>query len=230
MKKLTLLLKEINLLIVEDDILLRTVCVDMIKPYLNTIYEASNGKEALLSYQQHRQDIVITDLRMPLMGGLELSTKLREINPTLPIIVLSAYTQSDTLIKLIPLGLINFILKPAQIPLLMESLTTAVKFLNEKSVINFPLSKECFYSFPKKSLIQGDKEIKLTAKEVLLLELLIKQESHIVSFGLIEDVVYHQSSATPNTISTLIYNLRKKIGKNNIHSINSLGYQLVVER
>lgn len=110
------LLKEmthnIRILYVEDDENLRRNT----REFLNFIFDkmdiAENGKAGLESYEKTRQDLIITDIKMPVMDGLEMVEKIKAINPQQKIIVTSAYGDESTLLKLIDMGVSRFISKP----------------------------------------------------------------------------------------------------------------------
>jgi PAS domain S-box-containing protein/diguanylate cyclase (GGDEF)-like protein len=112
-------------LIVDDDNLVRKSLYFNLKEQLGfkEIYTARDGNEALELYCDFRPDVVITDITMPEMDGLELASKLREVNEEVAIIILTAYDDSDLVIKAINKGVNNFLVKPLNIDMLKKSLT-----------------------------------------------------------------------------------------------------------
>lgn len=100
-----------NLLLVEDDLEIRTTFIDLLIPLEFIIHEASNGIEALEIFKKNKIDHIISDIDMPIMNGLELFKKIREINQRTNIIIVSgniAYNERDILAN----GANHFILKP----------------------------------------------------------------------------------------------------------------------
>lgn len=113
---------EMSLLLVEDDLVL----IDQLKQFLSRFFGkvdiAKNGLEALEHFKKRPYDLVITDLTMPLMGGLELASKLRAINESQNIFIISAHSESEKLIELINIGIDGFLLKPVDINRVMVKL------------------------------------------------------------------------------------------------------------
>lgn len=104
--------KEISLLYVEDESIIRDELVDILKDEVNVLYVAKNGKEGLDLFKEHQIDVVITDIRMPVMDGLDMSRAILEIDPSIPIIISSAFNDTQYLMKSIQLGINYYLLKP----------------------------------------------------------------------------------------------------------------------
>ncbi|MGA1931357.1 EAL domain-containing response regulator [Arcobacter sp. YIC-464] len=105
-------LDTISLLYVEDDEITRDTITRLLKLSTPNVYTASNGNEALSLLKQNEIDIIITDIRMPEMNGLEFSKVLKDNNIEIPIIITSAYTQTDYLQEAIELHIESFLEKP----------------------------------------------------------------------------------------------------------------------
>lgn len=105
-------IKDIVLLYVEDDDLIRTELEYYLKSNMEKVIVASNGKEGYELYKKHKPDIIITDIKMNIMSGLEMSSLIREEDKTTPIIITSAYSDNEYLHKAIEIGINTFLLKP----------------------------------------------------------------------------------------------------------------------
>jgi PAS domain S-box-containing protein len=105
-------LKDISLLYVEDDDFTREDLLDFLRWEFDTVYAAKNGKEGLELFEQNNPDIVITDIRMPVMDGLEMTSHIRGLNPDAPVIITTAYSDLSYIMKAIELGVDGYILKP----------------------------------------------------------------------------------------------------------------------
>lgn len=114
--------KNLNLLYVEDDDLVQKSSIEMLSNFFNTIVVANNGQEALEKYEQGEYDLLITDLAMPKMNGIELIKHIREYNRTIPIIVFSAWTDSSYISECIALNIDAYLLKPLSIENLINAL------------------------------------------------------------------------------------------------------------
>jgi len=105
-------LKTISLLYVEDDESVMEVFSRGIKRRVKELYVATNGKEGLEKYKEFNPDMIITDIKMPIMNGIEMISQIRGLNFDVPIIVTSADEQSNTLRENNRLNINGYITKP----------------------------------------------------------------------------------------------------------------------
>lgn len=117
-------LKEITLLVVEDSINDREIMCSFLRKMFKDVYEASDGEEALEVYKTNASkiDIIISDINMPIMDGIEFLKQLRQINPLLPFVFMTAKTESEHIIEAINQNANYYILKPINTKLLLEKL------------------------------------------------------------------------------------------------------------
>lgn len=106
--------KLVNVLIVDDEELMREVLCEMLMDQVECI-EAANGQVALDLLQEGEIDFIITDIRMPILGGIELVRRARREHPEVPIVVMSAYSDEDIIIEALRAGANNFLRKPTEI-------------------------------------------------------------------------------------------------------------------
>ena len=107
--------KDLSLLYVEDDAVLREVNQDLFREFFKSVDCTQDGREGLQMYCDHRHDIVITDVNMPVMGGFEMIAEIRKIREDQPVIVLSAYREIEYLSQLRTLQVSHFMTKPIDI-------------------------------------------------------------------------------------------------------------------
>ncbi|MFW6307716.1 MAG: response regulator transcription factor, partial [Campylobacterales bacterium] len=103
--------KHLSLLFVEDDSIILEESVKTLEIFFDKVYSASNGKEALEIYRVQKPNIILSDIFMPNIGGLELVQTIREDDYKTPIIFLSAYSNRDILLKSINLSLDAYLIK-----------------------------------------------------------------------------------------------------------------------
>jgi PAS domain S-box-containing protein len=103
---------DISVLYVEDDLFIRKVMLNILSKNLKEVYTAENGLEGLNLYKRLQPDIVLTDIRMPVMDGLEMASQIRSLNKTAPIIVTTAYGDTENLLRSIEIGIDSYVLKP----------------------------------------------------------------------------------------------------------------------
>ncbi len=101
-----------RVLYVEDDTAIASTLINYLSKFFKEVIYAKNGEDGLALYKQDSYDIVITDINMPKMTGLEMSEKIKEINSQQNIIVISAYSEVENFLTSIKLGIDGYIIKP----------------------------------------------------------------------------------------------------------------------
>jgi YesN/AraC family two-component response regulator len=125
----------ISVLYVEDNDDIRLETVRFLKRFFTALDVCKNGIEGLENYKHNKQDIVITDIKMPFMSGLEMSNEIKKLNRKIEIIVTSAFNDSDLLLKAIEIGVHQYILKPVDLSLFAATLLKAIQLVKtEKKV------------------------------------------------------------------------------------------------
>lgn len=104
----------ISLLVVEDEKVQLSVISYQLKNMVQTIHVAMDGLQGLEMYIKHRPDLVLTDIRMPVMSGLDMTARILQENPKARIVLLSAYGESHYFIRAIELGVKSYLLKPLE--------------------------------------------------------------------------------------------------------------------
>ena len=117
--------EKLKLIIADDSQLLRKKLREELEKLDCEVFEAENGKKAVMQALQEKPDGVILDIVMPEVGGIEALQTIKEINPDLPIIMLSSAGTPQKLMKTLQLGALDFIQKPytsAQIKKAVETI------------------------------------------------------------------------------------------------------------
>jgi len=136
--------KDLTVLYVEDDQIIQKQTHKFLNLLFKSVEVANDGLEALHKYQDKDFDIIITDIVMPNMNGLELSKKIKELNPNQHIIVTSAYNDSEQLIEFINLHIRQFMLKPVEINNMLLTLYNV-----SKSIVDHKRIEECIIKIEK---------------------------------------------------------------------------------
>lgn len=125
---------ELNVLYAEDESLIRMEVEEMLNQIATNIFVAEDGEMALKIFKENQIDVIITDIRMPKMDGLALSREVRKTNPTIPIIITTAYSDAEYLLESLEIGINQYIVKPIYIDKIIESLNKIyeLKILNKK--------------------------------------------------------------------------------------------------
>jgi DNA-binding NtrC family response regulator len=118
-------LKEITILLVEDEEELCRRLATFLKRSCGAVLTASNGELALESIARRRPDVVVSDIRMPVLDGIGLATRLKSEQPGLPVIFCTAFTETAYLLKAIELGVSALVPKPIDAELLLNAIRQA---------------------------------------------------------------------------------------------------------
>jgi DNA-binding response OmpR family regulator len=220
------LLKNLYILIVEDDEAVLEDIKSTIEIFCENVYTATNGKEALEIIEKCSIDMILTDYVMPIMNGYEFCQIVRDTNKNIPIVIASNYCENEKLLKLIPLNLTEYLIKPIDYASLTLVLTKMVKKLEESGLVCEQIAKEIKYNHITKVLKMKEEIVLLTKNETLLLELFLKNKNSLVSNPIIEYNV-NDSGLSNQAVKNLIYRLRIKIGKEYIVNIKEMGYMFI---
>jgi len=130
--------QSLNILYVEDDLNLQAETNEFLSMLFNHVETANDGKEALEKYTNEEYDIVISDIQMPNMNGLELTTEIKKIRPTQPIIITSAYNDLNNLLGFINLNIKQFMRKPVEMDNMLFILHEVSKnIINERMIESY---------------------------------------------------------------------------------------------
>ena len=138
-------LKNITVLYVEDEADLRNVTSQILKNFTKQQFLAENGKEGLDIFKEKEKeiDLVITDINMPIMNGLEMIKEIKKINLNIPIIVATAFSNKEYLLEAIDIGVDKYVLKPIDVSKLLQIMSQSLlyhelKELYTDSLTNLP--------------------------------------------------------------------------------------------
>ncbi len=215
---------DLKILYAEDNEKIRDSYVLVLKRYFTEVIEACDGKEALDLYRVHKPDIVLTDINMPELDGLELIRLIRQDDKTIKIIVLSAYSDQEKLLKAIPLGLFAYLIKPIKGDALKSVLMDVASHAEKPEQLK--LSSGYRFDINGRKLLNGSKEVELTTQEFMIVDMLTGNLHNPVSCELLSYSLwdeYHDESKPK--IQNIIKRLRKKV-PDLIESVYGFGYKI----
>lgn len=130
----TFLLKTKNILYVEDDKDTADEISFFLRNYTNTLYVASDGAEGLELFKKHHIDLIITDIQMPVMDGISMIKSIKVFDAHVPIIITTAFNETNYLIEALNLGIDKYVLKPVNLKDLLKNI---VQLIEEFEVIDY---------------------------------------------------------------------------------------------
>lgn len=222
MKKRTL--KELKILLVEDEESLARLLKEAIGDSFHSFTIAKDGIEGMELFKKIKPDIVITDIMMPRKSGLEMAREIREINVTIPIIVLSAFSEKEKLFGAIDAGVSKYFLKPYHAEDILEYISSITSKIQNRVV----KLNECFiFNKTTNTLYKNDKYVPLTKNEIKFITLLLESKNKMLDETSIKESLWG-SEASDERVRTFIKRLREKTSKNLIKNIKGFGYQLLI--
>ena len=219
------ILKNLTVLLVEDDNDSKKIMHDMLSDNFEKVFTAQNGDEGLKKFKKYNPNMVITDVFMPISDGLDMTRYIKEISKDTPVIVLSAHSEKETLLKAIDVGVDKYLIKPIMADDILKTIENVAK--NKIETANI-IQVASGYSFNKikRVLIRDGVEISLTKKELSFISLLIKRLGTLVLHDEIKSVVWVGESVTEAAIRTFVKRVRDKVGNNFIKNVPGLGYKI----
>ncbi len=219
-------LKEKTILLVEDEDVIRNNIASMLKHFFKEVYTASDGYEGVDKYEDYLPNIVMTDLKMPIMGGFELIEELKKRSSKAYTIIVSAHTDTELLIEAINNGVDRYIIKPVTEDELFEAFEAYFKKLDETTPKVVELNESTKIDLDKHLAIVDGVEVKLNKKENQLLTLLCVDMNKAVSYEEIEYQIWGSDSMSLSAIRSVVRDLRKKIGSEFVVNVSGIGYRL----
>lgn len=219
-------LKNIKILYIDDEDLIRSNAVEYLEFYCDNVYEAKDGLEGIEVYEKYKPDIIITDIKMPKLNGLEMVRQIRQKDKTTRIIVATAFLETSYLLEAIDLGLVKYLTKPITEDKLLPILKSCVLDVFEGKSIFF-FENDITFDMLNKTLFKNEIQIMLTKKELMFLELLLKNSKRAVKYSELSNYVWN-GNMSEDAIRSIVKELRKKISKQTIKNVSGIGYQVQV--
>jgi DNA-binding response OmpR family regulator len=222
-----------SVLYAEDDLNVRKNYVLYLENHFEKVYEASDGKEALSIYRDRKPDVLLLDITMTELNGLDLIKIIREDDKDTPIIILSAHSQKEFLLEAIKLNLVDYLVKPVSRNELKEVIENTIKKLSLEKINSqddkVEITKYCYGDRRTRMFFNKNKIVDLTKNERILFELLLNKKNEVVKPSDILSYVWDDIKSDNNkdaSIRNLVKRLRKKLPVDIIQSIYGSGYIL----
>ncbi len=159
----------LTLLYVEDNTALRENASKLLLKFFSNVYTAGDGEEGLKLFKKHHPKIVITDIKMPKMDGLELADKIKKIAPETKIIIMSAFDDRENLHASLKLNITDFLSKPVNVAQLSEVLQATVqKIRQENHQLIFYSHLQSIFNYQSSMVMMLQGEIPIIANKMML--------------------------------------------------------------
>lgn len=221
-----------KILLVEDEKDLSNSLKEVLTLSKHIVTCAYDGQEGLYKAKEYKYDVIIMDVMMPIMDGIEATKRIREAGITTPIIMLTAKGEIDDKVNGLNSGADDYLSKPFQMKELIARIHALTRrsgtLINPNSCCDLILNPNVYLI---KNCKKKEKQVYLTKKEFSLLEYLIKNKRKCSSTEeIFESIWSDESDVDINVVFVFITNLRKKLksidSKVEIKSFRGKGYQL----
>lgn len=218
-----------KLLLVEDDELLSKVIIKGLKKCGYAVDAAFDGEEALVSFEINEYDLIILDLNIPVVDGMNVLKRIRQTNNEIKILILSARSEIEDRVAGLDFGANDYLIKPFDFAELEARIRNLLRraFIQRPTLINCGMLR---VDIAAKMVFADSKQVELTRKEYGILEYLVLNRNKIVSSEeIIEHVWDSETGLFSNSLKYHIHSLKKKLAVDcetvgNIRNVRGQGY------
>lgn len=221
-----------RILIVEDEPISLEMLSKTLKEDFNVL-TADNGKKGFELYKKFNPHIIISDLNMPIMNGIELIQKIRELDQNSKIIITTFKNDVQTLLQASELKLFKYLIKPIDFTTLKNIIKESIEELNRFNTVALNLiniSPTLIWKTSEFELFCNNQIVKLTPKEKKVLNLLLQKPNQVFTYNEIIYEVWEKNNEIGDrkTLKTMITSLRKKIEDVEINNVYGYGYKIAL--
>lgn len=221
-------LRNMKVLFADDDAETADSMQSILKAYFAEVVLAQDGEEALQLYGDTRPDVVLLDIGMPRVNGLDVARRIRALDEDIPLAILSCLDGRDQLLPAISLGLVDYLLKPIHSSGLRALLQRCVDQLERRGRLRYVFDGGTIY-YPAVERLQGPRgELTLSKNEKRFLNYMLARRGRLIES---EQICRHLGENDCEELSiqglrNLVHRLRLKVGREAIRSERDLGYRL----
>lgn len=220
-------LKKYTILCVEDEDGIRKRLVNTLKYYFDDVLESSNGDDGYDLYQEYKPDIIISDIEMPRKNGIDMIENIRKNDLKTIVIMLTAYSSEEYLLKLINLNINHYILKPVNSENLLNGI---IKAFGDKLDKNIVFDEDLYFNIKEHEFYFKEKIVTLRKRDKEFLLLLHKNKTNVLTYSQIEDYLWRDKSMSMSALKTFIKELRQRLPIEMISNVPQVGYRLEISK
>ncbi len=224
-------MNKLTILVVEDEKITTDIIINSLKNEDRYIIKvATDGKKGLEAYKKIKPDIIISDLHMPNLNGIDMINEIRKNDQNVKVIILTSHDDLHYLLKAAELKLTKYLIKPFIDKELIEAVDEAVEHMQKYHVISndiINLPEGFTWDINNLELKKDINPINLTPKEKRVLNLLFTNPNNVIEYDDIFQIVWNDFYETPNkeALKTLMSSVRKKLPNGVIENVFGLGYK-----
>lgn len=215
-----------KILLLEDELMLQNSICEYLEKLKHIIVCYSDGEEAKNSVLNTNYDLLILDINVPTLNGLDFCKYLVSKNINTPIIFISAMDDIKSISIAFELGAVDYIKKPFHLKELAIRIEKVSNISDKNNIEHLVLSNNYTYDKSKKALYFNKEVQNLTKKQIEIIDFLCKNINSITSYDLLRSYVWDNSNVSDGTIRTEISRLRKILIEDFIINQKGLGYKI----
>ena len=212
-------LKDKNVLYIEDEDQIRENVTELLSDYFNAFHTANSGEEGYEKFLVKKIDIVIVDIELPKMNGIELLQKIRDRDKEIHLVVISGHTKTEYLLGAIPFKLEEYIVKPLNSRKIRELLSRLDEAFSGDLITE--IIPEVLLDRERAIVFFDGSEHPLTKRELDILSILADKK--VISYDEI-DALWGHDIPTANAVRTCIKRLRQKLPEDTLKTRMGFGY------
>lgn len=221
-------LKSLHILYIEDDAPIRATITKVLHYFSDTILAVESAEEAVNCYEAFTPDIIICDINLPGMNGIDFVKWVRTFDEKSQVFLLTAYTDKAYLLEAVKLSLVDYLTKPIDFTILEKTLKNAARKVVQHKTLSVRFVSGAIYWYQQRHVTYENETYPLTAKEVKLLDHLISNKSRMTSKEELQTTLWDEEMGSESAFKSLVNKLRTKIGKESIENISGVGYRILL--
>lgn len=215
-----------QILLVEDDHALAKALQQALQEQSHTVNTVGSGEAALHIIQTETPDIVILDLGLPDIDGIDVLKRSRKKHADLPVLILTARSDLDNRIKGLDSGADDYLAKPFEMTELFARLRVLERRLSNINTAEISINNVTLDTNHNSVTLNGE-ELELSRKEYMLLKSLMENAGRIQTRNTLESRLYSwDEEVASNALEVHIHHLRKKLGSEFIKTVRGVGYKV----
>jgi DNA-binding response OmpR family regulator len=212
------------ILLVEDDSELAADLMEALRKEQFAINHVDNGIDALYVIAEDTPEVVILDLGLPDLDGLDVLARLRGQHPTLPVLLLTARNSLDDKVAGLDSGADDYLAKPFEIPELLARLRALGRRVNAVGSNLITIGAVSIDTASQETHVANE-PVELPRKEFMLLRTLMENAGRVQTRKELERKLYNwDEEVASNSLDVHVHQLRKKLGSDFIKTIRGVGY------
>ena len=206
----------------DEEAILKNICASL-ELFFAEVTGVQDGSEALELALSDAYDVLVLDISVPNIDGLEIAKKVRSINQKIPIVILSSHVEQEYLWRAVELKITRYLAKPYDKKSFIKALEdVAMELVGRTPTVK--IADDIEYDFSKKALYVNGQISHLSKSESRLFEYFINNKNKTITYEQIFDYIWEYEQPTKEAIKTIVKELRRKLGKDVIKNLYGIGY------